>query len=143
MKVPGSLKITGARGRRPEPNGSQETQAQALAREILSADDAVLAVIVSDPKGLSLAYVVRENTKTRVLTDKNEIKRLGLVELLALKLGSRPNQDFGEIKYLAYVYESFKLVVAELRSPPSVVGLKITRSSNTEYLVDKVLREHM
>lgn len=113
-----------------------------LAQSIVRSDDSVLGVIVSDTEGHHLAYAGREGSGAALLTDRDEIRRLGANEFLGLKLTPRPGQNSGPTEYVAYVYENFKLVIMELKTPPCVVGLKLTRSTNVEYVVYRTLRKY-
>ena len=115
--------------------------ARNLAKQFLALDDSILAVILTDEKGVGLAYVSRDDSETRHSLSEEEIRRIGTVEFLGVKLAPRPGQDAGEFEYAAYVYQRFKVLITQLRTPPWVVGLKLTRSSNLEYVL-RLLREH-
>jgi len=118
-------------------------EARALAQEILKLDDVILAVIITDATGSNLAYLSKGSPAAKPPPTKKEDERIGVVEFLRLSMAPRPGQDSGEVEYLAYVYQRFKIVIAALKKPKLVVGLKLARSSNAEYVFNTVLRKCM
>ncbi|MDA4128197.1 MAG: hypothetical protein OK422_01835 [Thaumarchaeota archaeon] len=117
-------------------------EARALGRELLNADDAILGIIITNEKGRALVYLGKQGSSTKVVVDEREIKRIGVVEFMALKMAPRPGQDTGKSEYVMFVYEKFKILVTELKKPRLVIGLKLTRSSNVEYIMHKVLKKY-
>jgi hypothetical protein len=109
---------------------------------LISSDDSVLGVLVSDAEGRALAYAAKDTSGVRVLTDLDEIKRIGVVETLGMRLASRPGQDTGEVEYVNYVYEKFQIAITELRKPAFVVGLKLRRASNAGDVVQKIQQRY-
>ena len=123
-------------------SGSNVRRAREFAEAILASDHSILGVMVMDSEGNNLAYSGRQGTGNVALTDKAELNRIGSMELLSLRLAPRPGQNSGDEEYVAYAYQNFKIVITELKDPPFVVGLKVTRSSNVEYLMSAVLKKH-
>ena len=126
----------------PGMSASKVDQARKLAWDILASDEAVLGIVVADSEGSYLAYAGKEEREAKVLTDQDQIRRIGTKEFLGLRLAPRPGQDSGEVEYLSYVYENFRLVITELRNPRFIVGVKLTRSSNVEFVWHKVLLKY-
>ena len=56
-------------------------------------------------------------------------------------MSERPGQDTGNTEYVMYVYEKVKIFVTELTDGDFILGMKLTRSSNSEYILNKVLRD--
>ena len=51
----------------------------------------------------------------------------------------RPEQNAGKEEYVVYAYENFKILITELKNPPFVIGVKLPRAVNLEYVMNKVL----
>ncbi len=109
---------------------------------MLGSDESILGILVTDPDGKHLAYAGKNASENVVLTDEGEIKRIGAMDLLGLRLAPRPEQNSGREEYVAYAYENFKIIVTELKNPSLVIGVKVTRSTNVEYVVNKVLQKY-
>jgi hypothetical protein len=135
--------------RRPKRSGPRRSSVRRppcrpaeVARAILASDDAILAILLSDFNGNPLVYVAKKGRGAKTITDKKEIRRISFVETFGLKLAPRPGQASGKVDYYAYVYQNFKLVVTRLSKPLAVASLKLTQSSNTEYVVYKILQRY-
>jgi hypothetical protein len=118
-------------------------EAQALAEQLLALDDSILATIIVDDKGKGLAYINRQNPEAEAALGEEEIGRIGLVEFLGAGMAPRPGQQTGNFEYVAYVYERFKIMIVESYESKWVIGLRLARSSNMEYvfrLLQKCLR---
>jgi len=98
--------------------------------------------MVSDAEGRALAYAAKDGSGVRVLTDLDEIKRIGVVETLGMRLAARPGQDTGEVEYVNYVYEKFQITITELRKPGFIVGLKLRRASSAGDVVKKIQQRY-
>jgi len=99
-------------------------------------------VLVSDAEGRALAYAAKDSSGIRVLTDLDDVKRIGVVETLGMRLASRPGQDSGEVEYVSYVYEKFQIAITELRRRGFIAGLKLRRSSNAGDVMKKVQQRY-
>jgi hypothetical protein len=69
--------------------------AGSLARKLLDADDGILGILVVDQKGNSLAYLNRSGNVGADSIDEQEIRRIGVVEFMALRMADRPGQKRG------------------------------------------------
>ena len=116
-------------------------KARHLARQLIDSDTAVLAVLIFDREGKAFAYESQPHARGSEKPGAKEIDRIALVELVALKMGERPGQDTGKTDYVMYVYEKVKIFVTELRDADFILGMKLTRSSNAEYILNKVLKD--
>ena len=105
----------------------------------MTSDDSILGILISDSEGNHLAYSARQAPGTVPLKDDADIKRIGAMELLGLRLAPRPEQNAGKEEYVAYAYENFKILITELKNPPFVIGVKLPRAVNLEYVMNKVL----
>jgi hypothetical protein len=116
-------------------------EARHLARKLMASDTAMLAVLISDRKGKAFAYEGQPRARASEIPGAKEIERIAMVEFMALKLSERPGQDTGNTEYVVYVYEKFKILVSELRGGDFILGARLTRSSNSEYILNKLLRD--
>jgi len=115
--------------------------ARHLARKLVASDTAVLAVMISDREGKAFAYETQQGARGSERPGAKEIDRIAVVEFMALKMSERPGQDTGNTEYVMYVYEKVKIFVTELTDGDFILGMKLTRSSNSEYILNKVLRD--
>jgi hypothetical protein len=109
-------------------------EAQALVKQLLALDDSILATIIVDDKGKGLTYINRQNPEAEAALGEEEIGRIGLVEFLGVRMVPRPGQQTGNFEYVAYVYERFKIMIVESHESKWVIGLRLARSSNMEYV---------
>src|SRR5713226_940658 len=116
-------------------------EARYLARKLMASDTGVLAVLISDRKGKAFAYESQPGSRGSEIPEAKENERIAMVEFMALKMSERPGQDTGKTEYVMYAYEKAKIFVTELRGGDFILGLKLTRSSNAEYILNKVLRD--
>jgi hypothetical protein len=103
-----------------------------LAKQLLNLHESILATIVSDDKGESLAYT-KKNPEGGAALEKAEIRRIGFVEFLGVKMAPRPGQHTWDIRvcsvYLGEVQDYDRPI-----EQTSVGGLRLARSSNMEYV---------
>jgi hypothetical protein len=119
--------------------GLSKTAALSLANQLMDSDGAIIGMIVVDKKGKALAYSSRTKKGIKGGFGSEETKRVGIVEYMALGLAPRPGQDTGPSEYVMFVYEKNKILVTELPRFGVIIGAMLTRSSNAEFILNRVL----
>lgn len=110
-----------------------------MAEDILSIDDSIDAVSIMDMKGNTLASASKESLYGTKYQISKDIKDMGGDwAIVVLGMTQRMDQSFGSTEAIVSLHKKSKLIVVPISSHRLLIGLVVFRSSNEEYIINKI-----
>jgi hypothetical protein len=110
-----------------------------MARDILSLDDAIDAASIMDMKGNTLSSASKESLHSTKYEITRDIKNMaGSWAIVVLGMTQIMDQAFGSTEAIVSLHKKSKLILVPVSSHQLLIGLVVYRSSNDEYIIDKI-----
>jgi hypothetical protein len=113
--------------------------ANKISNDMLSTDDAILAIFVTDMKGTILASQFKQTFKEKFEVSIKDKKNSGTRAIVILGMCEKFKHIFGSSEAIINVYKSCKTMLIPIHSRQILIGLVVQRSANAEdYVTNKV-----
>jgi hypothetical protein len=113
--------------------------AKKISNDVISIDDAILAISVMDMKGNILASQFKQAFKDKFEVTIDDKKNSGTWAIVILGMHERFKHIFGSSEAIINIYKSCKTMLIPIRSRQILIGLVVQRSTNAEdYVANKV-----
>ena len=113
--------------------------ANKISNDIISIDDAIIAISVMDMKGNILASQFKQAFKEKFQVTMDDKKNSGTWAIVILGMCEKFRHVFGSSEAIINIYKSCKTMLIPIRSRQILIGLVIQRSANAEdYIANKV-----
>ena len=120
-------------------------EADQFTKGILSCDDQILCVLISDRNGSAIAIDWRkgkvpwDNSGVASMKISKDIQtRLGSWSEIILSLAGQTSPFVGDFESASFVHKNFQLVLLNPPHRDVNIGLMLPRSAKTEYVISKV-----
>jgi hypothetical protein len=113
--------------------------ANKISNDVISIDDAILAISVMDMKGNILASQVKQAFRDKFEVTIDDKKNSGTWAIVILGMCERFRHVFGSSEAIINIHKSCKTMLIPIRSRQLLIGLVIQRSANAEdYVANKI-----
>lgn len=115
-----------------------DLDAESLGREVLSADPAILRVLVLDKQGDVLARVYSEEYPQKARLGKDAEEKVARLDILTIQMFQQVESIHGSIDFILLAYKGAKVMLMHSKKHGVFLAARILRSANAEYLHAKV-----
>jgi len=113
--------------------------AESLSRKILSADAAILRVLIIDEEGKELAHVYSKELPKRARLGKKAEEMVAGRDVLALGMFQQEEESlYGSMDFILLAYKKTKVMLMYSKKHRVYLAARILRSGNVEYLHTKI-----
>lgn len=112
--------------------------AQRLAKNIIDLDTSILSLIVVDALGRVLHVARSARLPVGEEADAEQVKVFGTISKLILGAANQAAPMMGATEAVVGVFKNQKVLLVNLKQYDLLVGLRLARSSNAEYVCDVI-----
>ena len=114
--------------------------ANKISNDIISTDEAIIAVSVMDTKGNILASQFKQAFKEKFEVTLDDKKNSGTWAIVILGMCEKFKHVFGSSEAIINIYKSCKTMLIPIRSRQILIGLVMQRSANAEDYISRKVR---
>jgi hypothetical protein len=111
-----------------------------LAKGIVNCDPAIIRLILLDENGEVLDAVRRSGSVEPESSDPIELDNIGALTSIAIGAARKAPIEVGELTYALFAFGDAKVLLMSLPSVKRLLALRVQRSSNSEYLYNRIMR---
>lgn len=112
--------------------------AQRLAKDVLDCDPSILSLIVVDDLGRILNVSRSERLKESERVGAEQVQTFGTIAKMIIGAAAKAAPEMGGTEAIIGVFKRQKVLLINLQEYKVLLALRLTRSSNAEYVCDKI-----
>lgn len=117
---------------------SQKALAAKLAKDVIDCDPSILSLIVLDKFGKVLAVERSLRLDQADYLSDDLVPKFGVVAKLIVGAAANATELMGRMEFLIGAFKNQKVLLINLHEYEMTLGIRIARSSNAEYLNNKI-----